>query len=231
MTELSPKVKPKRAEKWPEKLAPVLGPGEVVWAFVTASRFKPMSEGTAITNARVLGFVTYGKPDKQVIYEVSAADIASFELTGKKGGMPQLVVTTPDGEMNFGGFDSEEEAFIRHYLTYLQKQGTHPTGGAPVGRTMQAPAVPTSFAVPASFAAPGSVPDPTPTADSSHVGSVASGAQPPAETGSGIADEIERLAGLYERGLLDADEFRAAKQIALAHLARANRSVSLQKGS
>ncbi|MEP9393132.1 hypothetical protein ABLE94_12860 [Gordonia sp. VNK1] len=226
MTELSPKVKPKRAEKWSEKLAPVLGPGELVWAFVTASRFKPMSEGTAITNTRVVGFVTYGKPDKQVIYEVSAADIASFELTGKKGGMPQLVVTTPEGEVNFGGFDSEEEAFIRHYLTYLQRQGSHPAGSAPVVRTMQAPAMPSSFAVP-------TAPDPTPAADSSHVGSVPAGAQPPAETGtgSGIADEIERLAGLYERGLLDADEFRAAKQIALAHLARANRSVSLQKGS
>lgn len=233
MTELSPKVKPKKADKWAAKLGEVLYPGEVVWALCTASRFKPLSSATAITNARIVGFAEHQPPEHRVVYQVWADRITSFDLSVKKRGIPHLVVETQDDVIGFGSYLPEEHDFLRHYLSLLQRQGVDPSVvldaprdsvGPRLPQIPPLPRIPVHVAPPATPSVPQSPstapPPPPPRA----------AANPPT-TGSGIADEIERLAGLFQRGLLDADEFRAAKQVAIDHLGAKRRNVSLQKGN
>lgn len=222
--ELSPKVKQKHADRWMRVLEPVLSPGETIWAFTTASRLKPMSLATAITSARVLGFVAHAKPEKTIVYEVSFDEIQSFDLGSKKG-LPHLVITTPADTIDFGSFQPQEVEFTEHYLRHILDQRSGPTGPADPRPTPHEPAIaPVSrasdaFDVPATTT---QLPLSAPTPAAPTPASASSGA-----ASAGLADELERLASLYERGILDADEFRAAKRTAIGNLGREFRSVSL----
>ncbi|MEH3155419.1 MAG: SHOCT domain-containing protein [Gordonia paraffinivorans] len=123
MAELSPKIKEKKAAKWEAALQPHLLKGEVIWAFLSASRFKPQSEATAITNARILGFSSFAmKAEKTIVYSTSADDIQRVD-TSERRGQINLVVHTHSGEVNFGAMHKDEIQFAQHYIGYLQSSG------------------------------------------------------------------------------------------------------------
>lgn len=118
--ECSSRIKDRKAAKWQKVLAPYLASGEVVWAFVSATRMMPMTEATVITNARVIGF--WSAPlsaDKVIVSQVAARDIKSFDLGGRRGN-PKLTVYTANGKHEFGALHKDEVDFTRHYLDQLQ---------------------------------------------------------------------------------------------------------------
>ncbi|PZU02172.1 MAG: hypothetical protein DI630_09340 [Gordonia sp. (in: high G+C Gram-positive bacteria)] len=119
----SPKVKDKKAEKWAEKLAPALWDGEVIWALISASRMKPQSEGTAITNARVVGFKTWESDEKRVVLSVSGDDIRGVDFRTKAGSTSMWVQGAFE-ETNFGSLDKSEVDFAQYYVQHLQQVGT-----------------------------------------------------------------------------------------------------------
>ncbi|MGV9671478.1 SHOCT domain-containing protein [Gordonia sp. NPDC003504] len=219
MTERSPKVTPAQGEAWARALAPVLFPGEIVWAFATASRYNPFSVATAITNARVIGFTTSGDPLQRVTSEVRADDIVGFDLSVRQGLLPSLVVTAGFGETDFGKFQPGEAAYLHHVLTELNRRGTDPVVPLPPRHRVDSSAAELS---PSAGSDVVESPD-RPAAASAPQSS-------PAASAPSLAQEIAQLAELHRQGILDDDEFRAAKQAAITAMASRGRSTSLKKG-
>ncbi|WP_461666726.1 SHOCT domain-containing protein [Gordonia sputi] len=126
MTELSPKIKQKNADKWLRALAQDLFPGEVVWALAGRGRMKPLTDAVAITNGRVIGFWANGRSEEQrVVLEVSADQIRGFDFPVKMGNI-SLVVMTDDGAISFGGIDKAETDFVQYFINYLWQHGVDP---------------------------------------------------------------------------------------------------------
>ncbi|WP_232718784.1 SHOCT domain-containing protein [Gordonia metallireducens] len=125
MAQLSSKVKEKNAAKWENSLqGKDLYPGEVVWAFVNARRMKPVTQGAAITNARIIGFLTNQADSRhRVPLEVSADQIRGLDFEGK--GL-HMRVHTDVGEVDFGPLDKTEVEFAKYYADYLWRSGVAP---------------------------------------------------------------------------------------------------------
>ncbi|WP_207843009.1 SHOCT domain-containing protein [Williamsia soli] len=113
-----PRVKVKTAARWANALAPLLYPGEQIWAFARVTRFKPTTEGIAITNQRVLGFMSIALATKHIVFSASAREIIKFD-TPINLGSRKLVVTTRYGDVDFGSVRNDEVGFVRHYIEYL----------------------------------------------------------------------------------------------------------------
>lgn len=141
---LPPKLKPKVAAKWAEAIAPLLAHDEAIWAFVRITRLKPMTEGVAVTNRRLLGFWGHGPESKRLPFQASVRDIVRIDFPEKLG-QHKLVVTTPSGEINFGDVRKDEFDFAQYYVNYLiEASGTDtqrnaqkalPAVGAPLTTT------------------------------------------------------------------------------------------------
>lgn len=125
-----PKVKEKAAAKWADALRPLLGPDETIWAFTRITRFRPMTEGVAVTNHRLLGFWSQGATHKRVPLQVAARDIVAIEFR-EKHGLHKLVVSTPSGEVNFGDVRKDELDFARHYISHFAGQNGVQLRGGP----------------------------------------------------------------------------------------------------
>lgn len=125
MAQISPKVKEKNAAKWGSELQEKdLYPGEVVWAFVNGRRMKPVTQGAAITNARIIGFLTNQlKPEQRIPLEVFADEIRALDFEGN--GL-HMRVHTSDGEVDFGPLDKSEVEFAKYYADYLWRSGVAP---------------------------------------------------------------------------------------------------------
>ncbi len=123
--QLAPKVKEKTAAKWQEKLAPFLYPGEVVWALARLNGIKPMLEGLAVTNARLLAFAMLDLDSNGPKLRIDADDIATFRIEKKLGG-PVLSVTRHNQDVvKFATvLGSDEDAkFVAFFVDYLAKSG------------------------------------------------------------------------------------------------------------
>lgn len=137
MAELSPKIKAKNAEKWLQALAPVLLPGETVWAVFGRGRMKPLTNATAVTNARVIGFYAADRAsEKRVPLSLYANEIRGLNFPVKMGNT-SLVVNTAMTEVNFGNLDQSEVDFARHYIDYLARNGIDPAMAEAVNRRNQ----------------------------------------------------------------------------------------------
>ncbi|MGW8814256.1 SHOCT domain-containing protein [Gordonia terrae] len=125
MAQVSSKVKEKNAVKWESSLQEKdLYQGEVVWAFVNGRRMKPVTQGAAITNARIIGFLTnQAEPKHRVPLEVFADEVRGFDFEGK--GMHMRVLTDA-GEVDFGPLDKSEVEFAKYYVEYLWRSGVAP---------------------------------------------------------------------------------------------------------
>ncbi|NMO01394.1 SHOCT domain-containing protein [Gordonia sp. TBRC 11910] len=207
MAEVSGKIRERKAAKWSQKISPDLLPNEVIWAYFGTGRFKPVTEATMVTSSRVIGFTSFGASiDKRIVLNAWACDILSFRFPEKMGGFT-LRISTPTGEVNFGLLDKSEIDFATYYLDQLRQRTPQP----PVQGTIRGtPALPTS--VPSAQRLPqASIPTviaPAPAQD------VQTG-RPHQTAAGGIAGEIERLAELHRRGILDDDEFKQAKRAAI----------------
>lgn len=204
MPALSPKVKEKKATKWAEVLATHLLQGETIWAFVAASRFKPMTEATVITNARVIGFWTATtNPQKRLLLTAWADEIVAVDFPVKAGGTSMRVVTST-GEVNFGTIDQSDVDFATYYAEYLRGHGVDPTVAAArtVGPRLRQPDVIPAQPAVVTPARPVPV-TPVPTSASSN-----------------LINDLERLADLHRQGLLTDVEFRTAKQAVIGQVSQ-----------
>lgn len=227
--ELSPKIKAKHAQKWANALAADLRTGETIWAFLGLGRFKPFTTAIAITNQRILGFNENGQSqEKRIPIQVAAHMIRGFDFPTKFN--TTMRVMTDHGEVNFGILDAKEVDFARHYLTYLQqpmdKDATRPSTPVAPGAQMPPLTSPTSpveqpivsaTALPENHVA--DAPTPTaarPAADVRGVSLHKAGKD--AKATVSLASELEKLATMHRRGILDDDEFKAAKQAVISRL-------------
>ncbi len=123
--QLAPKVKEKIAAQWLEALAPYLYPGEVVWALARLNGIKPLMEGLAITNARLIGFA---KPDLRAggdpAFQVDADTIAAFGIEKKITGSVLTVTKLDRQVVKFPLLGNEEDnKFVAYFVDYLHKAG------------------------------------------------------------------------------------------------------------
>ncbi|NDK91080.1 hypothetical protein GYA93_16040 [Gordonia desulfuricans] len=180
------------AQTWCAAIAPDLSPGESIRELVRVTRYKPTTTGTAFTNRRIIGFAHMGKTtEERVLLEVVADDIRSVDFP-IRAGLLSLCVTTDDGQLNFGTFDPQSVDFIKRAIHRLRNGDDDPPAAtAAVVESRQPDSIPAGSDVDE---------DPDPDA----VG--------------GLAGELAMLADLYQRGLLDADEFKSAKAATIAKL-------------
>ncbi|MGW0039962.1 SHOCT domain-containing protein [Gordonia sp. NPDC003376] len=170
---LSSSIKEKKAAAWSRAISADLYPGETIWAFMDARRFAPSTVGTAITNARIIGFTHFGRTTAQrILLEVSVEQIRGLDFS-TKGALPHFRVQTANGEVDFGSFDARDVDFARHYAEYLW----HGTVGPGTQHHVESTPAPTS-----------------------------------------LADELAKLSAMHQRGILDDDEFKAAKSALIARM-------------
>ena len=121
--QLSPNVKEKTADAWHSALSPYLHPGEVVWAFAKTNSLRPMINGIAVTNARVLAFHNSDVAIKGPKVAIDADKISSFNFV-KWGAAKVLVVATHDrGEVKIGTVQEAEIDFVKFFVHELASAG------------------------------------------------------------------------------------------------------------
>lgn len=126
MTELSPKIKQKNADKWLPAIGQDLLPGEVVWALFGRGRVKPVTNAIAVTNARVIGFYAAERsPEKRMPLVVYGDQLRGIDFREKMG-TTSVALSTEAGEVIVGSLDKTEVDFARHYLNYLWEHGVDP---------------------------------------------------------------------------------------------------------
>ncbi|NKX90946.1 SHOCT domain-containing protein [Nocardia coubleae] len=126
--QLAPKVKEKTAAQWMEALPPYLYPGELVWALARLNGLKPIMDGLAITNARVIGFAKHElRAGGDPAFQVDADTIAAFGIEKKFTGSV-LTVTKRDRQVvKFPLLGNEEDnKFVAYFVDCLQKAGFPP---------------------------------------------------------------------------------------------------------
>lgn len=201
MVQLSPKVKEKDAAKWSKDLEQDLLPGEIIWAFTSGTRMRPLTQAVAITNARVIGFFAASKSMRKRMPLVVGGDaIRDVELSTNAGSR-HLRISTDAGVVDFGIVEKADVEFTTYFVTYLWRHGVDPA----VAIELQDDEVGISDQ------------------DEEWAGDDAGQSLEEAieedddvADGVGLADELEKLASLHERGLLDSTEFKAAKQAVIA---------------
>ncbi|MBY6709075.1 SHOCT domain-containing protein [Rhodococcus sp. BP-241] len=122
-TQFSPKLKDKTAQAWCSALSAHLHPGEQVWALAKTNSMRPLIDGVAITNARVVGFLGGEVAAKGFKVAVDADEFASFDLVKKFGSKALVVRTLERGEVSFGSISDAEADFVRHYVGHLAASG------------------------------------------------------------------------------------------------------------
>lgn len=274
MVEQSPMVSAKNAAVWRRALQRDLGDGEDLISFVSATRLKPLTVGTAITSHRVIGFTLSKSNDasKRLPLQVRAEEIRGYNIPDTPA--PQMRIMTATGEVVFGDLDRSEVRFACRCLDRLLKQptGSHESTrgreqrpqGSIASRAARLHRRPPSFdALPPPSNASESSPARTPRrSEGGDTRKPASRKRPPGTGSHPIAaraseisrrptpfnsspavnapkshdhdtavtlkkahrspghndpaqqmvSALERLAALYRQGLLDEDEFKAAKR-------------------
>lgn len=125
-TQFAPKLKEKVAEKWLTNLRGQLYPGEEIWALAKTNQVRPLLDGLAITNARVMAFSGYDVATTGPKVAVDADHIARFEIV-RKMGAKQLHITTDDQTVQqFGAIQEADVDFVSHYVHHLAAAGFPP---------------------------------------------------------------------------------------------------------
>lgn len=121
--QFAPKLKEKVAEKWLTNLRGQLYPGEEIWALAKTNQVRPLMDGLAITNARVMAFSAYDVDTIGPKVTIDADHIARFEIVKKLGGK-QLHITDHDGTVHqFGSIQDADVDFVGHYIHHLAAAG------------------------------------------------------------------------------------------------------------
>lgn len=117
--QLSPRLKGKAAEKWMAGLTPLLLPGETVWALARTNQMKPILEGIAITNARLVAFVGSELATPRLRVTIDADKLGRYEVVKKFTGSQLVVTTTTQESISLGVVDPKEIDFVRHHIDHL----------------------------------------------------------------------------------------------------------------
>ncbi|UNN05024.1 SHOCT domain-containing protein [Rhodococcus opacus] len=124
--QFAPKLKEKVAEKWLANLRGQLYPGEEIWALAKTNQVRPLMDGLAITNARVMAFSAYDVATTGPKVVLDADRIARFEIVKKMGGK-QLHITDHDQTIHqFGAVQEADIDFVSHYVHHLAAAGFPP---------------------------------------------------------------------------------------------------------
>ncbi|GAB2657534.1 PH domain-containing protein [Nocardia goodfellowii] len=121
--QLSPKLKEKTADAWNTALSGHLHPGEVVWAFAKTNNLRPLIDGIAVTNARIIGFLSSDVAGKGPKVAVDADEISGFEVVKKFASKVFVVTSRTRGEISLGTVPDAEVDFIKYFVHQLASAG------------------------------------------------------------------------------------------------------------
>jgi hypothetical protein len=120
------KVKDRHAQKWLDELTSHLFPGEVVTTLSRTNLGRPLCDGLAVTNARVVVFQS-NDIAKGVKRSVHAGDIAHVEVMKKTLSPNTLAVTVRNGEqVSFGDIPAPDLDLVLGAVQQLGVSGPAP---------------------------------------------------------------------------------------------------------
>lgn len=121
------KVKDRHAQKWLNALTSHLYPGEAVTALSRTALNRPMCDGVAVTNARVIAFFSADVDTKGPKRSVHADDISHVETVKKALTANNLTVTVRGGEqINFGDIPGPDLDLVLGAVQQLGVAGAAP---------------------------------------------------------------------------------------------------------
>lgn len=122
----APKLKEKVAEKWVANLRGQLFPGEEIWALSKTNQLRPVLDGLAITNARVMAFSSMEIATRGPRVAVDADNISQFEFVKKMTGKQLHVTDLAQQVHQFGAITDADIDFVSHYVHHLASAGFPP---------------------------------------------------------------------------------------------------------
>lgn len=131
------KLKDKHATKWLAAIAPHLVPGETITALARTARVHPVLDGVAVTNARVVGFLS-SQLGSGFTVEVSGDDIVNVETVKPSFSKDTLVVTRRGGRSeSFGAVLAPDLSMVLGAVRHLAQLGPAPDPAAAVARQIE----------------------------------------------------------------------------------------------
>lgn len=120
------KLKEKHATKWLSALAGRLFPGEAVSAVAKTSSARPLLDGVAVTNARVMAFYSGDIESKGFRLEVRADDLAQVEVVKRFGTSSLAITSRRSGTTSFGAVPEPDMELIVGAVRQLAATGPAP---------------------------------------------------------------------------------------------------------
>ncbi|MCT2582371.1 SHOCT domain-containing protein [Actinophytocola gossypii] len=118
------KVKDKRRDAWLASLAHRLQPGEQVLALVRNGLLRPLCDGLAVTNARILAFYGAEVEFNGARLEVFASDLARVEIDLRRGSHYLVAHRRSGDELVLGSVDKQDATAVRQIAEQLCMTGT-----------------------------------------------------------------------------------------------------------
>jgi hypothetical protein len=208
------KLKDKRRDTWLASLAPRLHPGEQVLALVPNNLLRPLCNGLAVTNARILAFYSAEVEHNGPKLEVSASDLTRVEINIRHGICYLVAHRRRDGgELVLASVHKQDATMVRQTAEQLVMTSTPSDGKtATVAHAAQESARPDRWN---QVEVGGDTPDEKAWPRASTAEAEPPTVRLPASNQSSLIDDLSKLAFLHRQGVLTDAEFAAAKQVAM----------------
>lgn len=101
-------------------------PGEEIWALSKTNQLRPVLDGLAITNARVMAFSSIEIATRGPRVAVDADNTSRFEFVKKMTGKQLHVTDLAQQVHQFGATTDADIDFVSHYIHHLASAGFPP---------------------------------------------------------------------------------------------------------
>ncbi len=108
----SPSLKEKDAIKWMESLSGVIGEGEEIRALARISTFRPLTDGLAVTNRRLILFLSTSLDSKGPLVEISALEIGACEIKMRAAGRTLVIYADGREPRNVATVKASDADFV-----------------------------------------------------------------------------------------------------------------------
>jgi hypothetical protein len=204
------KLKDKRRDAWLASLSHRLHPGEQVLALVPNNLLRPLCDGLAVTNARILAFRGAEVEHNGPKLEVSATDLARVEINLRRGSCYLIAHRPGEDELVLASVDKQDATMVRQTAEQLVMTSA-PTDAqtATVAHAALEPARPDRWN---QVEVGGDAPNEKAWPQARTTEAEPPPVRLPASDQSSLIDDLSKLAFLHRQGVLTEAEFAAAKQ-------------------
>lgn len=207
------KLKDKRRDAWLASLAPRLHPGEQVLTLVPNNLLRPLCDGLAVTNTRILAFYSAEVEHNGPKLEVSASDLARVEITLRRGSCYLIAHRRSEGELVLASVHKQDATMVRQTAEQLLMTRTLTDAQtATVAHATHEPTRPDRWN---QVEVGGDARNERTWPQARTTEAESPTVRLPASDQSSLIDDLSKLAFLYRQGVLTEAEFAAAKQAAI----------------